>query len=278
MPGMQTGSLTACLCRSSLQKVFFSTPSRLARTMWSPNLGMMQAWRLYLLPWLISWFRCWNAFLCTVWSSRVLTCLTAVSATEGRAKSFREKQAEKKKAEWSVVQWSIWLWHFATSSPDCLAWGNGEHTSLMKTFLKELHDCSARQRTLSVDWSICWSGCEQEGRQVQRGLDTGIACEYCIESTLRWCQLEEQERDMRARHAEKLKAWSVRWTIRFSRQMNSWVNFVLPTAYVLGYDIFEVDSKMFCNSHQFDDIWLIIVCIYVYMYTCVDIKNWIGNH
>lgn len=165
-----------------------------------------------------------------------------------------------------------------TSSPDCLAWGNGEHTSLMKTFLKELHDCSARQRTLSVDWSICWSGCEQEGRQVQRGLDTGIACEYCIESTLRWCQLEEQERDMRARHAEKLKAWSVRWTIRFSRQMNSWVNFVLPTAYVLGYDIFEVDSKMFCNSHQFDDIWLIIVCIYVYMYTCVDIKNWIGNH
>lgn len=26
---------------------FFSTPSRLARTMWSPNLGMMQAWRLY---------------------------------------------------------------------------------------------------------------------------------------------------------------------------------------------------------------------------------------
>lgn len=62
----------------------------------------------------LSWFRCWNAFLpCTVWSSRVLTCLTAVSATEGRAKSFREKQAEKKKAEWSVVQWSIWLWHFA---------------------------------------------------------------------------------------------------------------------------------------------------------------------
>lgn len=45
----------------------------------------------------LSWFRCWNAFLpCTVWSSWVLTCLTAVLRLKVVPRVF-EKNKQKRK-------------------------------------------------------------------------------------------------------------------------------------------------------------------------------------
>ena len=220
MPGMQTGG--SVLVQKLISERFFSAPSRLARTMWSPNLGMMQAWHLChsaaVIDQLISMLKCFPALHCVVFSS--LNMFDCSFCDWRSCQEFSRKTSRKEKGgmigglmiamAFCPVHAFVSSSFFAVPlsfyfSPHCLA-GNGEHTSLMGTWLQ----CKTEDTLHTVDWKICWSGCEQEGRQVQRGLDTGIACEYCIESTLRSCQLEEQERDMRARHAEKLKAWSVR--------------------------------------------------------------------